>query len=160
MHTHTHTLLQLVLKKCAVAATLKQTWGMLSQQPINAHTHTNPQQHFVLKKRAVAATLKQTCGMLSQQPINAHTHTQTLLPLCFEKACCRSNFKTNLRDAVTATHKCTHTQTLLPLCFEKACCQATLKQTWGMLSQQPINAHTHTNPVATLFWKSVLSQQL
>ena len=34
-----------------------------------------------------------------------HTHTQTLLPLCFEKVCCRSNFKTNLRDAVTATHE-------------------------------------------------------
>ena len=70
-HTNTNPQQHFVLKKRAVAATLKkQTWGMLSQQPINAHTH-KPCCHFVLKKCAVAATLKQTWGMLSQQPMKS-----------------------------------------------------------------------------------------
>ena len=115
-------------------------WGVLSQQPMNTHTHTLFQ--FVLKKYcpcnfktnlrdAVTATHK--C-----------THTHTLFQFVFNK-CCYGNFKTNLRDAVTATHKCTHTHTLFQFVFNKSnAVTATLKQIWGMLSQQPINAHTHT----------------
>ena len=81
-------------------------WGVLSQQPMNTHTHTPCFNLFW--KNIVHATLKQIWGMLSQQPINAHTHT--LFQFVFNK-CCYGNFKTNLRDAVTATHKCTHTHT-------------------------------------------------
>ena len=62
--------------------------------------------------------------MLSQQPINAHTHT--LFQFVFNK-CCYGNFKTNLRDAVTATHKCTHTHPV-SICFQQIkCCYGNFK---------------------------------
>ena len=84
-------------------------------------------------------------GVLSQQPMNTHTHP---VSICFEKYC-PCNFKTNLRDAVTATHKCTHTHTLFQFVFNK-CCYGNFKTN---LRDAVTATHkcTHTHPVSICF---------
>ena len=106
---HTHTLFQFVLKKycpCNFKTNLRD-----AVTATHKCTHTHTPCFNLFSTNAVTATLKQIWGMLSKQPINAHTHTHPV-SICFQQIkCCYGNFKTNLRDAVTATHKCTHTHT-------------------------------------------------
>ena len=109
IHTHTHTPCFNLFWKNIVHATLKQIWGMLSQQPINAHTHTLFQ--FVFNKCCYGNFKTNLRDAVTATHKCTHTHTHTLFQFVFNK-CCYGNFKTNLRDAVTATHKCTHTHKL------------------------------------------------